>query len=110
MAIASIYSGLKHYPRFKKSFNNCGIIAFGSEESRTIKLENITIFEEHYTEEDYYYKGKKYKGKKFVERFAEIDNTWRLPIKQRVIIHLRLLRLLKQGFTVQEALCRLKKQ
>lgn len=94
----------------KELYNYCGIIAFGSEESRTIKLDNITIFEEHYTEEDYYYKGKKYKGKKFVERFAEIDNTWRLPIKQRVIIHIRLLRLLKQGFTVQEALCRLKKQ
>lgn len=42
------------------------------------------------------------------DKQAEIANTSRLPIKQRVIIHLKLLRLLRNGFSVNEALERIK--
>ena len=41
------------------------------------------------------------------EQQAEILNTWQLPIKKRVIIHLRLLRLLRKGLSIKEALCQL---
>ena len=73
------------------------------------KIKGITVYNEVFIDEVFDYKRKKYVGKQFVERFAEIDNTWRLPIKQRVIIHIRLLRLLKQGFTIQEAFNELKR-
>ena len=35
---------------------------------------------------------------------AEIPNTWNLPLKDRVTIHIRLLRLLRKGFSVKEAM------
>lgn len=41
------------------------------------------------------------------EQQAEIVGTWKLPIKQRVIIHIRLLRLLRKGLSIKEALCQL---
>lgn len=41
------------------------------------------------------------------DRQAEITNTWQLPLGDRVRIHLRLLRLLRKGFTVNEALKKL---
>lgn len=43
------------------------------------------------------------------EQQAEIIGTWQLPIKQRVIIHIRLLRLLRKGLSIKEALCQMKK-
>ena len=42
------------------------------------------------------------------EQQAEIIGTWQLPIKQRVIIHIRLLRLLRKGLSIKEAICKLK--
>lgn len=41
------------------------------------------------------------------EQQAEIIETWQLPIKQRVKIHLKLLRLLRNGFSVSESLERI---
>lgn len=42
------------------------------------------------------------------EKQAEIDGTCYLPIKDRVIIHIRLLRLLRSGLSIKEALCKIK--
>ena len=41
------------------------------------------------------------------EQEAEIVNTWKLPIKDRVIIHIRLLRLLRKGLSIKEGLWQL---
>ena len=38
------------------------------------------------------------------EEEAEILNTWKLPLRDRVIIHIKLLRLLRKGFSIKEAL------
>ncbi len=42
------------------------------------------------------------------DRQAEIAGTWNMPIKQRVKIHIRLLRLLRKGLSIKEALCKIK--
>lgn len=38
------------------------------------------------------------------ERQAEIQNTSYLPLKDRVTLHIKLLRLLREGFSIKEAL------
>ena len=38
------------------------------------------------------------------EQQAEILNTWQLPIKKRIMLHIRLLRLLRKGLSIKEAL------
>lgn len=38
------------------------------------------------------------------ERQAEIKNTSYLPLKDRVTLHIKLLRLLRKGFSIEEAL------
>ena len=43
------------------------------------------------------------------EQQAEVKDTWQMPIKDRVIIHLRLLRLLRKGLSIKEAICQIKK-
>lgn len=43
------------------------------------------------------------------DKTAEIKGTeWGMSIKDRVIIHIRLLRLLRKGLSIKEALCKLK--
>jgi hypothetical protein len=42
------------------------------------------------------------------DRQAEIANTCFLPLGDRVKIHLKLLRLLRNGFSIKEALCQIK--
>jgi len=44
------------------------------------------------------------------EKQAEIQNTSNLPIKDRVKLHLRLLRLLRKGFSIEEALYDIQKR
>jgi hypothetical protein len=44
------------------------------------------------------------------EKQAEIQNTSHLPIKDRVKLHLRLLRLLRKGFSIEEALYDIQKR
>ena len=41
------------------------------------------------------------------DKQAEIPNTWNLPLGARVKIHLKLLRLLRNGFSVSESLERI---
>lgn len=41
------------------------------------------------------------------DKQAEIPNTWRLPLGKRVKIHIKLLRLLRNGFSVSESLERI---
>ena len=72
--------------------------------------DGLRIMRDVYTEEDYEYQGKIYKGQKFVNVSASIKGTDNLPIKQRVIIHIRLLRLLRKGLSIKEALERIKNE
>ena len=45
----------------------------------------------------------------YEDETVEIKGTeWGMPIKDRVIIHIRLLRLLRSGLSIKEGLCRLK--
>lgn len=44
------------------------------------------------------------------EKQAEITGTSNLPIKERVLTHLKLLRLLRSGFSVEEALSGISKR
>ena len=69
--------------------------------------DGLRVIRDIYTEEEYEYQGKTYKGQKFVNVSASIKGTDNLPIKQRVIIHIRLLRLLRKGLSIKEALCQL---
>ena len=69
--------------------------------------DGLRVIRDVYTEEEYEYQGKTYKGQKFVNVSASIKGTDNLPIKQRVIIHIRLLRLLRKGLSIKEALCQL---
>ena len=69
--------------------------------------DGLRVIRDIYTEEDYEYQGKTYKGQKFVNVSASIKGTDNLPIKQRVIIHIRLLRLLRKGLSIKEALWQL---
>lgn len=70
--------------------------------------DGLIISRDEYTKEDYTYQGKIYKGQKFVNVSASIYGTDNWTIKQRVIIHIRLLRLLRKGFSIKEALCQIK--
>ena len=67
----------------------------------------MRIIRDVYTNEEYEYKGKIYKGQNFINVSASIDGTDNLPIKIRVIIHIRLLRLLRKGLSIKEALWQL---
>lgn len=69
--------------------------------------DGLRVIRDVYTEEEYEYQGKTYKGQKFVNVSASIKGTDNLPIKIRVIIHIRLLRLLRKGLSIKEALCQL---
>ena len=44
------------------------------------------------------------------ERQAEIQNTSYLPLKDRVTLHIKLLRLLRKGFSIEEALYDIQKR
>lgn len=68
--------------------------------------EYYTLYIEKYTDVYYTHQGTQYKGQKFKIIEVEINNTWQLSIKQRLLIHLQALRLLRQGHSIEEA-CRL---
>ena len=69
--------------------------------------DGLIVSRDIYTKEDYEYQGKMYKGQEFVNVSASIKGTDNLPIKIRVIIHIRLLRLLRKGLSIKEALWQL---
>lgn len=62
---------------------------------------NVNIFEQFDSKE---YQGLIIWGE---DKQAEIANTWQLPLGDRVKIHLKLLRLLRNGFSVSESLERI---
>ena len=69
--------------------------------------DGLRIVREIYTDEEYEYRGKIYKGQKFVNETASIVNSDSWSIKKRIIIHTRLLRLLRKGLSIREALWQL---
>lgn len=68
--------------------------------------EYYTLYIEKYTDDYYTHQGTQYKGQNFTITEVEINNTWQLSIKQRLLIHLKALRLLRQGYSIEEA-CKL---
>jgi hypothetical protein len=90
---------------YKLIYNQIGANPFNT----FYEQDGLIVSRDVYTKEDYTYQGKIYKGQKFVNVSASIKGTDNLPIKQRVIIHIRLLRLLRKGLSIKEALWQIKK-
>lgn len=89
---------------YKLIYNQIGANPFNT----FYEQDGLIVSRDVYTKEDYTYQGKIYKGQKFVNVSASIKGTDNLPIKQRVIIHIRLLRLLRKGLSIKEALWQMK--
>lgn len=69
----------------------------------------------HYLKMEYLYGGSIFivdeLNVSYDEETAEIKGTeWGMSIKDRVIIHIRLLRLLRNGFSIKEGLCQIKRK
>lgn len=84
-------------------------IPFGSTETE-FEFDFIRVWKQEYTNKSYIYKGTRYKEvpDKFIE--AEIKGTEDLPIDDRLNIHKQLLIYLKQGYTIQDSVVRLKNE
>lgn len=95
------------YPTLAKIYNLIYNAVGANPFNKYYEQDGLIISRDEYTKEDYEYQGKIYKGQKFVNVSASIKGTDNLPIKQRVIIHIRLLRLLRKGLSIKEALCQL---
>lgn len=89
---------------YKLIYNQIGANPFNT----FYEQDGLIVSRDVYTKEDYTYQGKTYKGQKFVNVSASIKGTDNLPIKIRVIIHIRLLRSLRKGLSIKEALCKIK--
>lgn len=89
---------------YKLIYNQIGANPFNT----FYEQDGLIVSRDVYTKEDYTYQGKTYKGQKFVNVSASVKGTDNLPIKLRVIIHIRLLRLLRKGLSIKEALCQMK--
>lgn len=95
------------YPTLAKIYNLIYNLIGANPFVESYEQDGLIVSRDVYTKEDYEYQGKMYKGQEFVNVSASIKGTDNLPIKQRVIIHIRLLRLLRKGLSIKEALCRL---
>ena len=68
----------------------------------------VKVYYDYYDDKPYEYKTlrdgwKWFKGKEFNNVSGELDNTQHLPIYKRLKIHIILLRLLRQGMTIDKA-------
>ena len=102
----------KHIFRYKTLVKICELLYYQVNPDifcTYYEQDGLRVYKDIYTKEDYEYQGKIYKGQQFENVGASVLNTEELPIKYRVIIHIRLLRLLRKGLTVKEALCQIKK-
>ena len=77
-------------------------------ECREFNFSGVKVYYDYYDDKPYEYKtsrdGWKYfKGEEFNSISGELDNTQHLPIYKRLKIHILLLRLLRQGMTIDKA-------
>lgn len=72
-------------------------------------IDGLYIWQDIYTKGVYQYRGQNYQGEEFEYKGACILGTEKLSIKNRVKLHIRLLRYLRKGFSVKEAVLNLKK-
>lgn len=86
-----------------------GQIPFGSPETE-FDFEFVRIRKQEYTNKPYMYQGVRYKEipDKFIE--AEIKGTEALPIEDRLNIHKAFLNCLKQGYSLEGSIIRLKNE
>lgn len=66
--------------------------------------DGLIISRDVYTKEDYEYQGKIYKGQEFVNISASIKGTDNLPIKQRVKMHIKVLKVLQDKDNIYSSL------
>lgn len=97
-----IYRTQTLYRLYEKLYNYTGVTPF--EKFYTKDIDGLRVWREEYQPEEYIHEGKKYQGQKFTEHFAEIIGTESLSLKIRVILHIRLLRYLRQGYSIKEGI------
>lgn len=71
---------------YEQIYNYCGISPF--EKRSKINRKGLCIYPQ--------------------DQQAELENTWQLTLKDRVKLHIELLRLLREGFSIKEAVCKVK--
>ena len=75
----------------------------------------VKVYYDYYDNKPYEYKTsrdgwKDFKGEEFNNISGELDNTQHLPIYKRLKIHIMLLRLLRQGMTIDKAVKEVKER
>lgn len=68
------------------------------------EFEGLIVWRDEYTKEKYIYKGQEFNGQNFIEYGACIKGCEDLSVYLRVIIHIRLLRLLRQKVSIASAI------
>lgn len=111
------------YPTLAKIYNLIYNLIGANPFVESYEQDGLIVSRDVYTKEDYTYQGKVYKGQEFVNVSASIKGTDNLPIKQRVKMHIKVLRVLRdrdniysslvsilnnRGFIIKEALCKIK--
>ena len=85
-------------------------------EDSIFKQDGLIVYISHFKKGQYKWfdidkrKENTFTGRKFNIIQAEIENTWDLPIKDRVLLHIKLLRLLKQGYKVKDSIKQIKER
>jgi hypothetical protein len=77
-------------------------------ECQEFNFSGVKVYYDYYDDKPYEYKTsrdgwKDFKGEEFNSISGELDNTQHLPIYKRLKIHILLLRLLRQGMTIDKA-------
>lgn len=77
-------------------------------ECQEFNFSGVRVYYDYYDDKPYEYKTsrdgwKDFKGEEFNNISGELDNTQHLPICKRLKIHILLLRLLRQGMTIEKA-------
>lgn len=72
--------------------------------STSYKADYYTLYYERYDKGVYVFEGKEYKILNPHDYYeVELNNTWQLPIKQRVLLHLKVLKMCRNGMSLEEA-------
>lgn len=78
-------------------------------DSDSVRTKYYTLYQERYTEEKYTHtdiltgKSGIYGGQKFNIIELELNDTWQLPRKTRLLLHLEVLKRCKQGMSIEDA-------
>lgn len=66
------------------------------------EIGGLIIWKNQYTSDNYEYCGQNYKGQKFTMCGASVKGSENLPLKERVALHIKFLRLLRKGDEIKK--------